>query len=608
MWQGFLRNVLPDGSLRRLPQRRAAHVRRQDDAGRCLCRRPAQRARRIDAGVTLRARLVAHPQLAGAHRRLHQGIAGIPACGRCSPMAPARTRPAGSWRSRPPNIPATSRGCASSISPATISSSTLYLAALGGAPEATSSQFKAARDVGARITIHVGVGEFGRNALLEKLNAIERAQGRHHLHPLLHAERHRVEADQGHRRHDLDRRLRRDADGPRQSADPEGDRPRHPAVAQRRRRDLGAERLLHPDAHRVLAAEERGLGEAARRRQEPAGSSSRCARCWSSPPSKARAPTASTKKVGTLTPGKEADIIMLRTDLLNVMPINNAVGAVVTSMTAQNVDTVLIAGKVMKRNGKLVGVDMNRDRQARAGRRRRAPTRPPACLTSASEVIALNRSWPGGGCPAMRFMGLKRHDRSFRHRRGRRRPQQPGRGGLSREGRLSLPGAGGALGARRQCRHRGVDAARLSPRFLRHRACHPARQPDDAERRAWARRLRARIHPSRDRLPRAVSRRQLAHAVPRHRTDRRAVRQVLQEGRRRLPAHDRRVRRDQAAVRCGVLYADRLRQADQRPAQRASRRHANGCAARRSRPGRSSATISRTITAAASCCGWRSRP
>jgi cytosine/adenosine deaminase-related metal-dependent hydrolase len=51
---------------------------------------------------------------------------------------------------------------------------------------------------------------------------------------------------------------------------------------------------------------------------------------------------------------------MLRTDLLNVLPINNAIGAVVTSMTAQNVDTVLIAGKVVKRNGKLVGVDMNR--------------------------------------------------------------------------------------------------------------------------------------------------------------------------------------------------------------------------------------------------------
>jgi cytosine/adenosine deaminase-related metal-dependent hydrolase len=66
------------------------------------------------------------------------------------------------------------------------------------------------------------------------------------------------------------------------------------------------------------------------------------------------------KKVGSLTPGKEADIILLRHDQLNVMPMNNAVGAVVTSMGPQNVDTVLIAGKVMKRNGKLVGIDMAR--------------------------------------------------------------------------------------------------------------------------------------------------------------------------------------------------------------------------------------------------------
>src|SRR4029453_18026459 len=70
------------------------------------------------------------------------------------------------------------------------------------------------------------------------------------------------------------------------------------------------------------------------------------------------------KKCGTLTPGKEADIIMLRTDLLNTMPVNNAVGAVVTSMTAQNVDTVLIAGKIMKRDGQLAGADMNRTPRA----------------------------------------------------------------------------------------------------------------------------------------------------------------------------------------------------------------------------------------------------
>src|SRR5215813_5423566 len=65
------------------------------------------------------------------------------------------------------------------------------------------------------------------------------------------------------------------------------------------------------------------------------------------------------RKIGTLTPGKDADIILLRTDRLNVMPMN-AVGAVVTSMGPQNVDTVLIAGKVMKRNGQLIGVDFAR--------------------------------------------------------------------------------------------------------------------------------------------------------------------------------------------------------------------------------------------------------
>ena len=96
-------------------------------------------------------------------------------------------------------------------------------------PKSIASSFKSARDVGARISIHVGVGEFGRSALLEKLHALQGAQGRHHLHPLLHAQRHRMEADQGYRRDDFDRRLCRDADGARQPADPEGDRPGHPA-------------------------------------------------------------------------------------------------------------------------------------------------------------------------------------------------------------------------------------------------------------------------------------------------------------------------------------------------------------------------------------------
>jgi cytosine/adenosine deaminase-related metal-dependent hydrolase len=75
------------------------------------------------------------------------------------------------------------------------------------------------------------------------------------------------------------------------------------------------------------------------------------------------------QKIGTLTPGKDADLIMLRTDTINVMPLNNAAGAVVTLMDTSNVDTVFIGGKLMKRNGQLVGVDIARiRREAEASR------------------------------------------------------------------------------------------------------------------------------------------------------------------------------------------------------------------------------------------------
>jgi len=65
-------------------------------------------------------------------------------------------------------------------------------------------------------------------------------------------------------------------------------------------------------------------------------------------------------KVGTLTPGKDADIVMLAADRLNVWPLNNAPGAVVNVMNPGHVDTVFIAGKVKKWRGNLVGVDVPR--------------------------------------------------------------------------------------------------------------------------------------------------------------------------------------------------------------------------------------------------------
>jgi cytosine/adenosine deaminase-related metal-dependent hydrolase len=74
-------------------------------------------------------------------------------------------------------------------------------------------------------------------------------------------------------------------------------------------------------------------------------------------------------KIGTLTPGKDADIILLRHDRINVTPLNKAYGSVVLGMDTSNVDTVFIAGKMVKQNGQLVGVDMARiNRLARESR------------------------------------------------------------------------------------------------------------------------------------------------------------------------------------------------------------------------------------------------
>ncbi len=64
-------------------------------------------------------------------------------------------------------------------------------------------------------------------------------------------------------------------------------------------------------------------------------------------------------KTGTLTPGKEADFIMLRTDSPNILPVNDPIGAVVWGMDTSNVDSVFVAGKALKRNGKLLNVDLD---------------------------------------------------------------------------------------------------------------------------------------------------------------------------------------------------------------------------------------------------------
>ena len=65
-------------------------------------------------------------------------------------------------------------------------------------------------------------------------------------------------------------------------------------------------------------------------------------------------------KVGSLTPGKQADVILIDCDTLSLTPMNNPWGAIVYAAHPGNVDTVIVAGKVVKRDGELVGVDVDR--------------------------------------------------------------------------------------------------------------------------------------------------------------------------------------------------------------------------------------------------------
>lgn len=56
---------------------------------------------------------------------------------------------------------------------------------------------------------------------------------------------------------------------------------------------------------------------------------------------------------GSIEPGMQADVIMLRTDRPNVFPINDPIGAVVWGMDTSNIDSVFVGGRVVMRGGVL---------------------------------------------------------------------------------------------------------------------------------------------------------------------------------------------------------------------------------------------------------------
>lgn len=62
--------------------------------------------------------------------------------------------------------------------------------------------------------------------------------------------------------------------------------------------------------------------------------------------------------IGSLAPGKQADLVLIRSGDLNMQPVHDPVSTVVMQTTLANVDSVMVAGHWKKRHGQLVDVEI----------------------------------------------------------------------------------------------------------------------------------------------------------------------------------------------------------------------------------------------------------
>ena len=62
-------------------------------------------------------------------------------------------------------------------------------------------------------------------------------------------------------------------------------------------------------------------------------------------------------RIGSLVPGKRADIIMVRTSDINIGPMTDAAHLLVEAAQPSNVDTVMVDGRILKRRGRLTAID-----------------------------------------------------------------------------------------------------------------------------------------------------------------------------------------------------------------------------------------------------------
>ncbi|MFG2617125.1 amidohydrolase family protein [Streptomyces sp. NPDC048507] len=65
------------------------------------------------------------------------------------------------------------------------------------------------------------------------------------------------------------------------------------------------------------------------------------------------------RRTGSLTPGKKADLLVIRAEDLNTMPLNDPVGTVVLGSDARNISAVLVDGEPRKWDGRVLDVDLS---------------------------------------------------------------------------------------------------------------------------------------------------------------------------------------------------------------------------------------------------------
>jgi cytosine/adenosine deaminase-related metal-dependent hydrolase len=76
-------------------------------------------------------------------------------------------------------------------------------------------------------------------------------------------------------------------------------------------------------------------------------------------------------RIGSLRPGKQADLVLISTDALNMQPVHDPVSSVVIQASLANIDSVMVAGRWKKRSGQLLasGLSDKLDQLRESGRR-----------------------------------------------------------------------------------------------------------------------------------------------------------------------------------------------------------------------------------------------